>query len=115
MALKREVKIWGERWLIRDDSTHAISYLKLDEGYRCSWHKHDTKYNLFVVLTGAIKIIIEELGKKKHIILTSGQELTIKPGQWHEFQALENSQVIEEMYVEYFEADIIRENKGSKL
>lgn len=111
----RELKIWGERWVIRQDSTHAVSYLKVKEGYRCSWHQHSTKYNLFVVLEGRLRLIIEEMGERSVIELQSGESFVIKPGQWHEFQAVKESRVIEEMYVEYDEGDIHREKLGSKI
>jgi len=115
MGMKREIKIWGERWLIRQDSTHAVSYLRIKKGYRCSWHVHKTKFNLFVVLKGSIKIVVEELSKRREITLRSGESFTIKPGQWHEFQGMKNSKVIEEMYVEYDEGDINRTKVGSKI
>ena len=113
--MEREIKIWGERWLIRQDSTHAVSYLKIKKGYRCSWHRHKTKFNLFVVLRGKIVIEVEELGKRRKTTLKEGQTLTIRPGQWHEFRGLKDSEVIEEMYVEYHEADIERKIIGSKV
>ena len=106
--MTRELKIWGERWLIRKDSTHAVSYLDVKGGYRCSWHSHATKYNLFVVLTGHFQLVIEEMEEKVLIDLSPGESFTIKPGQFHEFRGLKDSQVIEEMYVEYDEADINR-------
>ncbi len=113
--MQREIKIWGERWLIRQDSTHAVSYLKIREGYRCSWHVHNEKYNLFVIVRGQVKIKVEELGEVRDIIIGAGETFTIKPGQWHEFQGRTDAEAIEEMYVEYRESDINREIKGSKL
>jgi len=114
--MERESKVWGQRWLIRKDSTHATSFLKLDEGYRCSWHCHQEKYNLFFVVWGKIGILIEGIdGRRKETILTEGQFLTVAPRQWHEFRVYEHSGVIEEMYVEYSENDIERETKGGKL
>jgi len=113
--MQREVKIWGQRWLIRKDATHAVSYLRVKAGYRCSWHCHKTKYNLFVVLHGTLILIIEELGELITVQIHAGEELTIKPGQWHEFRAYEDCECIEEMYVEYDEGDIDREEIGSKI
>ena len=114
--MNREAKIWGERWLIRQDSTHAVSCLMLEEGTRCSWHRHDTKYNLFVVLSGQLNLRIEELGEVQDITLFRGEEFTIKPGQWHSFECHSpDTIVIEEMYVEYNESDIERQNQGSRL
>lgn len=109
--MERTHKIWGERWLIRKDSTHAVSFLVIKAGFRCSWHTHQTKYNLFVVTLGKIGIMTEH----GEIILTAGQEFTTKPGEAHEFRAYELSHVIEEMFVEYQEEDIQRTNEGSSF
>jgi mannose-6-phosphate isomerase-like protein (cupin superfamily) len=114
--MKREQKIWGQRWLIRCDSTHAVSYLELEKNVQCSWHRHETKYNLFVVLEGELILEIEELDNIKTVTLNKGEEFTIKPGQWHLFRCFcENTKVIEEMFVEYNESDIERQNKGNRL
>jgi quercetin dioxygenase-like cupin family protein len=109
--MERIHKVWGERWLVRKDSTHATSYLKLQAGTRCSWHCHQAKYNLFVVLQGRVGIETEY----GEIILTPGQEFTTKPGEWHEFRVYEDSEMIEEMYVEYDEGDIQRETVGGSF
>jgi len=109
--MERIHKVWGERWLIRLDSTHATSFLKLKAQTRCSWHRHQAKYNLFVVLNGKVGIKTEY----GEILLGPGQEFTTGPGEWHEFIVYEDSEMIEEMYVQYDEADIERERLGSKL
>lgn len=101
--------------MIRKDSTHAVSYLNIKKGYRCSWHNHKTKYNLFVVLRGHIQLIIEEMGQSTALDLKSGESFVIKPGQFHEFRGIKDSQVIEEMYVEYDEGDIKRKYVGGKI
>jgi quercetin dioxygenase-like cupin family protein len=114
--MKIQSKVWGERWIIRKDDTHCVSFLKLEKGYRCSWHKHQQKYNKFVVTRGKIEVITEELGGKiRKSIIEEGQTLTTRPEQWHEFRAIEDSEVIEEMYVKYDESDIQREILGGKI
>ncbi len=109
--MQRTHKVWGERWLIRQDSTHATSFLKLKKGTRCSWHNHQAKYNLFIVLRGKVGIKTEY----GEVILTEGQEFTTSPGEWHEFRVHEDSEMIEEMFVLYDESDINRETLGSIL
>lgn len=109
-------KIWGQRWLIRKDSTSAVSYLSLKKGFRCSWHRHREKFNLFVVLEGKVRIVTEELDRiKREIVLEPGQIFTTRPGQWHEFQVIEDSKMVEIMYVEYHESDIERKLVGSQM
>ena len=110
-VMERIRKVWGERWLLRKDSTHATSYLKLKKNTRCSWHSHQAKSNLFVVVKGKVGIKTEH----GETMLTSGQEFMVGPGTLHEFRVYEDSEMLEEMYVEYEEADIIRENVGGVI
>lgn len=109
--MERTAKVWGERWLLRQDSTHAVSYLRLEKNTRCSWHSHVAKYNLFVVLRGKVGIKTQY----GEIILTEGQEFTVAPTIYHEFRVYEDSDMIEEMYVQYDEGDIERKDLGSTL
>jgi len=114
--MDRQNKVWGERWLLRKDSTHAVSFLKLHPDCRCSWHCHTTKFNLFVILWGKVKITTEELGGVvRDVVLTEGQCFTTRPGQFHSFYSVEASGMLEEMYVEYDEGDIDRVRLGEAL
>ena len=107
--MQRELKVWGERWTIRQDSTHRTAYLELLPFRRCSWHRHIQKWNTFVVVYGAVEIRTQE----GHIVLKRGECCTIKPGEWHEFRTYEaRSAMLEEMYVEYSEDDIERVRLG---
>jgi len=109
--MERTQKVWGERWLLREDSTHAISYLELKAKTCCSFHKHQAKFNLFFLIDGHVSIKTE-FGETK---LHPGQIFTVKPGEPHMFIVHENSKMIEEMYVSYDETDIERFQLGSKL
>lgn len=108
----RETKAWGERWKLREDSTHSTNVLRVLPGYRCSWHRHACKWNLFVVLDGSITIETEDGGS---IDLTVGEEFTIRPGIYHEFRSTEGALIVEEMYVEYDDKDIERSVAGGKI
>jgi len=111
--VERTLKIWGERWLVRQDSTHATAILFLKKGTRCSYHYHQAKYNLFVVLEGKIGIRTQY----GEVVLTRGQEFTTAPGEeWkHEFRVYEKAVVLEEMFVQYNSEDIIRFGVGGLL
>ena len=109
--MERFHKIWGERYLLRQDSTHALSFLDLITGTCCSWHKHETKFNFFFLIEGSVSIKTE-FGET---LLEPGQIFTVEPGTKHQFVVHEDSKLLEEMYVEYAEADIQRETLGSKL
>ena len=110
-------KIWGERWDIREDCTHKTTFLKLKKGYKCSWHIHKAKSNLFVVLCG--RVGIKTRRKSEHelneTVLTRGMSFVVEPDIWHAFQVYEDSGVIEEAYVKYEESDIIRYSSGGRI
>jgi len=89
-----------------------MSVLYLHDGERCSWHKHETKFNLFFVVDGEIDIKTE-WGNAK---VESGQTFTTRPGEWHEFRTPNGpATVIEVMYVQYDPNDIQRELIGGKI
>lgn len=101
-------KCWGKNTeIFRNDSVSA-NLLELVKGGVCSWHLHQHKYNKFYVVSGRIKIETEH-GK---IVLCSGFSFTIEPPLKHLFEALEDSKVIEIMYVSYDHSDITREKQG---
>ena len=75
--MNRSLKVWGERILIRQDSTHCVSLLKLRARTRCSRHKHQAKSNLFYLLRGKVGI---ETGEGI-VILHPGETFTVTPGE----------------------------------
>jgi len=110
--------IWGERRVIRKDSSHELSVLTVLPGTRCSWHRHRCKYNLFVVLSGRVDIVAEVLVpgsdkvERKTYRLIKGESLVVSPGVWHEFRGYEDAEMVEDMYVLYDADDIEREVVG---
>jgi len=119
--MRIEDKIWGERWMIREDSVHTTNILKLKKGFRCSWHRHKEKYNLFAVITGKVEIIIEAFWSEqgeiatKSFVLCGGESYYVEPGFWHEFRVIEDGIMVEEMYVEYKDEDIERAKLGGPI
>lgn len=109
--MQREKKLWGERWLLKIDDLHALSYLKIKSGHRCSWHSHRAKHNLFFVLSGKVGILTED----GETILTAEQAFSVPPDIKHEFRAYEDSTMMEEMFVSYDEGDIERLDSGGKM
>ena len=111
-----ELKVWGKRTILWKDNYCTVNVLDVVNGYRCSWHRHKQKYNLFYVITGELEIVTEEIDKsKKAIVLHPGESIQIKPGIWHEFRALMDTKVIEIMFVRYCEGDIERAILGGKI
>ena len=109
--MHRTRKVWGERWMLRQDSTHATSYLEIEPWMRCSWHTHREKYNMFIITEGELDILTED----GTVVLVRGDTFVVPPGVKHEFRTRElGCKCVEEMYVDYAESDIQRERIGGK-
>ena len=61
---------------------------------KCSWHKHDRKYNAFIVITGSLYLYV----KKDCFEITQGAFLAIPYGVPHQFQAGKDGVVAIELY-----------------
>ena len=103
---------WGDREVLFQNLNCAVTLLTLNSKKRCSWHKHNTAFNLFYVVHGLLGIKTEN-GISK---IMEGQSFLVQPGIFHEFQTYEEKVVaIEICYVEYNKEDIFRETLGGDL
>lgn len=110
--MERTYKTWGEKHNIFENDLCEVSVLYLNPMRRCSWHKHQAKYNLFYCLKGTLYIKVAD-GTAK---VAQGQIFTTNPGEMHEFQTGEDGAlVIEVMYVKYDRNDIERQILGSEM
>lgn len=110
--MERTYKTWGEKFNLFQNDLCETSVLELLPNQRCSWHKHQAKYNLFYVIEGAV-FIKTQWGPA---LVEKGQTFTTKPGEWHEFQTLDKcATLLEIMYVKYDAEDIHRETLGGPL
>jgi mannose-6-phosphate isomerase-like protein (cupin superfamily) len=110
--MERSFKSWGEKVNIFINDLCEVSVLSLKPMQRCSWHRHQAKFNLFYVVDGHIRIKTAD-GVAN---VAKGQIFTTRPGEWHEFQSTEQpAQVIEVMYVQYDAGDIERRVIGGPL
>ena len=110
--MERTVKTWGEKWNIFKNDLCEVSFLKLHPWQRCSWHRHQTKYNLFFVISGELTIKLE------NDIATAckNEFFTTRPLEWHEFQTHDKAtRIIEVMFVQYDAEDIERQVIGGPL
>jgi len=101
-------KIWGKNTEIYHNESISVNFLNLVKGGTCSLHIHKFKGNIFYVIKGELKIHTET---GTHTLLP-GQSMFIPPLMKHQFEATEESFVIEVMMVRYEHSDIIRETFG---
>ena len=112
MEMERTYKTWGNKWNVFQNDLCEVSLLYLEPKQRCSWHRHQTKYNQFFVIEGEIFIKNEYTTVK----IGKGQIFTIAPGEWHEFQTGQNPAIVQEiMFVQYDAGDIERSILGGPL
>jgi len=110
--MERTYKTWGEKWNIFQNDLCEVSILELKPYHRCSWHKHQTKFNQFFVLDGTLFIKVRD-GIAR---IAKGQIFTTRPGEFHEFQTGAEQALIQEiMYVKYDPEDIEREMLGGPI
>jgi mannose-6-phosphate isomerase-like protein (cupin superfamily) len=110
--MERSHKSWGEKWNVFQNDLCEVSILYLQPWQRCSWHRHQAKFNQFFVIEGLLFVKTDTgiATVKKHEIFTT------RPGEYHEFQTHATGAVIQEiMYVKYDSNDIERETIGGPL
>lgn len=101
-------KCWGINTELFRNNSCSLNYLVLRKGGVCSWHYHQQKHNKFFVLSGKVLVKTEH----DETTLEPGNSLIVRPPLKHLFEALEDSKMIEIMYVEYVPEDIIRIVQG---
>jgi quercetin dioxygenase-like cupin family protein len=107
-------KVWGETSLIEANSSLEFHRIEIKKGGVCSKHTHKYKWNGFYVESGKLKI---RVWKNKYdlideTILSPGQYTRVKPGEYHQFEAMEDTIAFELYWANFDHDDIERENVG---
>ena len=114
--MNKQGKIWGETCEIFSRNNVSVNRISVNKGSCCSKHKHVSKYNIFFVESGKIKV--QEWKKDYNLvdetILSPGESCCVTPDNFHKFIGLEDSIVYEIYFVKLLDNDIIREDVGSK-
>ena len=110
-------KIWGETETILQTPFIELHRIWVFSGGYCSTHKHEFKWNLFYVLSGQLEIIInkKDYALVDKTILGPREWTTVKPGEYHSFEALHDTMAFELYYPEPLSSDIIRKTVGGHL
>jgi quercetin dioxygenase-like cupin family protein len=109
-------KIWGSTSRIFSKNNVEVYRIFGKKGGKSSAHKHVYKMSSFFVEQGSIVIETEknDYNLVDRTTLKAGQSTTIKPGEFHSFEILEDETICYEFYwVELNSDDIIRKNCGS--
>ena len=109
-------KVWGLTTPLFCKNNVEIHRIEGRKGGFCSWHKHDAKYNRFFVEKGLLKVSVQKdygSGTLEDVtIIGPGQQTTVPPGQFHQFEVLEDCAAYEINWVELDPNDIERLTVG---
>lgn len=110
-------KIWGSTQCIFYNNNVEVHRISAHKGGYCSIHEHTSKYNLFYLESGKLKVTIfrnenKEANPTDSTILTPGMSSIVVPGEKHMFEALDDSVAYEIYWVELDTNDIMRYEEG---
>lgn len=111
-------KVWGMTTLLLKTPMVEVHRLDVVPNAYCSMHKHERKWNAFVILSGALTIEVEkpEYGLTDKTVLRAGDLTTVKPGEYHRFvSGLTPTVALEIYYPETLSEDIVRLDCGGVL
>jgi len=110
-------KVWGITQKIYTNSNMEFHRIDINRGGVCSKHLHQFKYNGFFVEHGKLLVRTWKNNSKlvDSVILTDGDWHTVKPGEYHQFEALDDTIAFELYWATPLEGeDIFRETEGFK-
>jgi len=109
-------KVWGQTELLEANGVLEFHRIEAKAGGVCSKHKHKHKWNGFFVEKG--KLLIRTWKNSYNLvdetIIGPGQYTKIAPGEYHQFEALEDTIAFELYWAEFDHNDIERETVGYK-
>jgi len=109
----REGKAWGETEAIEQSPNMELHKIEIKKGGYCSQHKHQSKINGFLIISGELEIQRwKDYGLCDKTILKAGGWTKVPPGEQHRFKALKKTVAYEIYWVELNHNDIQRENVG---
>ena len=107
-------KVWGTTIPIFQSDSTEVQHLLVKRGWKCSDHDHAFKNNLFYVLKGRLRVVVQKDGLEDETVLGPGQMTAVKPGDRHRFEALTDCELIELYWVCLDPDDIRRYSQGGE-
>ena len=86
-------KFWGTTRCFFENDSSEVHYIDAIKGGYCSRHHHEKKWNRFIVLEGALKVIIYKQDSQDETILTEGMFSDVPPMIDHRFECLETQKL----------------------
>jgi len=86
-------KAWGKERILVNEPEYCAKVLVLRKGAGSSWHRHPRKKETFLCLKGLFTLRVYE--EASCTMDPDSRGITIRPGQWHKFHGLEDSEILE--------------------
>lgn len=109
-------KVWGQTQLLEANGVLEFHRIQAQAGGVCSKHKHRYKWNGFYVESGALLIRVwkNNYDLVDEVVLRNGEYTKVPPGEYHQFEALEDTVAFELYWAEFDHNDIERQDVGFK-
>lgn len=110
----KQGKIWGSTQCLFSTNNVEVHRIEIHNKGYCSKHKHNTKYNAFFIESGRLTITAwkNDYDLVDITELEDGEMTTVKPGEYHMFEATEPTIAYEIYWSESTPDDIVRETCG---
>ena len=103
------VKPWGTTECVVRTPFVEAHRITVQPNGECSWHKHERKWNAFIVATGLLYITTETAGTVGYA--WPGAIIAVRPNECHKFRAGGDGAIaIELYYPAELSEDIVRYN-----
>lgn len=112
------LKVWGRTTALLQTPLVEVHRIDVRPEMRCSWHKHERKWNAFVLICGEMEIEHESGEMMGSINLRSriGNFYVVPPGDYHRFVTrAAPAAALELYYPDTLSEDIIRRDVGGRL
>ncbi len=107
-------KVWGATELLEANGVLEFHRIEARKGGVCSKHKHKYKWNGFFVESGELIIRVwkNNYDLVDETIVKAGQFTKVAPGEYHQFEATQDTVAFELYWAEFDHDDIERETVG---
>ena len=107
-------KVWGKTNFIFGNGALEFHRIETVKGGVCSEHKHRFKWNGFFVESGKLLVRVwkESYDLVDETVLGPGEFTKVAPGEFHQFEALEDTVAFELYWAEFDHNDIDRRSVG---
>ena len=109
-------KVWGDTSVLIQNSNVELHKINVKAGFRCSEHKHEHKWNGFYVISGVLEIHVakNDYNLTDVTTLRAGDFTSVRPGEFHWFNCIEDCVALEVYYPEALSEDIVRRSVGGR-